>query len=1152
MNMNNKQSKQNPPSQTGRPVNVLFLTVVLLLMTVFAPKANAADTYDLNLSKATFEQVVKEIESISDYTFVYKVSDVATKTDINIKAKKQSINRILAQLVAGTPLKYEIRGKRIFVYHKDHRPNFQEYETPASRAKVIIIGRVSDEQGEPLIGASVTVDGTKAFAVTDIDGNYSIEVPSEKYNDGTLSVSYVGFTNQKKRIGGNSNVDFQMALNAEVLDDVVVVGYGTQKRESLTSAISTLDSENLSRSSAVNTSGALVGKIAGINSRQSDGRPGAITTLNVRNMGTPLYVVDGVQMDEGQFNNIDFNDIESMSVLKDASASIYGVRAANGVVVVKTKSGKRNMQNEVNVNMYYGWQDMFRYSRTADAATWAAALTQSNTLLGVKNEEFTAATVEKWRQGTEPGYETFDWVDFTFQKAPQYYLSANTQGGSDKINYYFAVSHMNQESVIKNFGAFKRTNIQFNVNANITDNFKLGASINGRLEDNSHAAVAGNDGNDDYWTAFFAQYVVDPRKRPYANDNPEYPQKVSNVRYVNTALFGKTGEVKDKWRVIQANFNAEWEVFKNFTIKGLASYYYAQRHYDNQEGTYNLYTYSPASDSYSPTIQWNSHYKFKQVQYNEDINLQLSANYDNTFGDHKVSAFIGTEAYKHNSPGMQVGSNPQSYSLKYFYFDDLFGISEWGNQTQSRAGFMGRINYEYQSKYLFEFSARYDGSWKFPPKHRWGFFPSVSGGWRISEEAFWNEKLKHYVSNLKLRVSYGVMGDDNVWGYSPYDFLEGYNYGSGGAVLDGKWNIGSTVRSLPVTNITWMHSNIVDVGIDFGLLDNKLTGSLDYFRRMRTNIPAQRYDKVLPNEIGFSLPNENLNSDMTTGFDGNLLWQSRVSDFTYRVGFNFTFARRYNWHQYKPRFGNSREYYVYSANERLIHGEFVYKCIGQFQSWEEIANYPVDVDGKGNSTLRPGDLIYEDLNGDGVITGEDQGAFTYQGYESGDTPIFNYGINLGFEWKGIDFAADFAGGAGQSFWMNYEQRVPFWQENSPQWMLEDQWMLSDLDDANSELIPGKYPTAIKGNQGHSNYYASTFWGKNVKYLKLRNLEIGYTFPTKWLKKAKIRKLRVYTLMQNLFSIDNIHQFGLDPEIRQVAGFVSPTNRIFNFGVNVTF
>ena len=413
----------------GLLINMFRLCLLaFIFMSMSAFSISAAKTYSLQMKNVEFVQAVKEIERLTEYTFVYNVKIVDADAKVTLNVQNGRIQDVLNQLVRKQPITYEIKGSRIYLLTRENVKSKSN-----SSGNKVIVGKVTDENGEPLVGATISIPGENIYAVSDVDGNYRMLLP-ENCVAKVVQVSYVGFVTSKRKITDSGELDFEMTSSVQNLEDLVVVGYGTQKRESLTSAISTLDSEDLSRSAATTTSGALVGKVAGVNSRMSDGRPGAWTTLNIRNMGTPLYVVDGVQMDEGQFNNIDFNDIENISVLKDASASIYGVRAANGVVVVTTKSGKRNTANRVNVNTYYGWQEMMRFPRPADAATWVGALVQSATIQN-KVGKYTYDDYLKWKQGTEKGYVPFDWYDYIFTTAPQFYVSANTSGGSDKINY---------------------------------------------------------------------------------------------------------------------------------------------------------------------------------------------------------------------------------------------------------------------------------------------------------------------------------------------------------------------------------------------------------------------------------------------------------------------------------------------------------------------------------------------------------------------------------------------------------------------------------------------------------------------------------------------------------------------------------------------
>ncbi|WP_201288627.1 SusC/RagA family TonB-linked outer membrane protein [Sphingobacterium composti] len=1012
-----------------------------------------------------------------------------------------------------------------------------------------IEGVVKDANGIPLEGVTVhpknnPVSQTK----TDSNGIFSLNVASESI---TLVFTIVGYeTLEIPNAKGPMNVTLQSST--EGIDEVVVVGYGSMKKESLTGAISTVGSEDLSRSVAATTSGALVGKIAGVNSRMPDGRPGASTSINIRNMGTPLYVIDGVQKDEGQFNNLDFNDVESISVLKDASAAIYGVRAANGVIVVTTKKGKRNDQNEFNINSYYGWQNMFRFPKPASATTYIRSYIQSDAIQGVSNPLYSLEDLEKWEIGEEKNYRPFDWYDYILETSPQTYISGNTSGGSEKINYYFSAGHLNQKSIIRNYGGFNRTNVQLNIDANVSQKLKIGANLNGRIEKRRQPGVPGAD---DTWQALFAIYRNLPIARPFANDNPLYPTRTASNTETNFAMlnYDLSGEYKETWRVMQLNFNAEYKFNDNLKLTGLVGYYLANKWMDNQEFTYKLYGYDEATDTYPVIFSMDNPWRERDIRQVEELSYQSTLNYNKSLGDHNINAVFAAEAIKRETPGFWIHDRPASNALSLLYFQTMDTFNDDGINPQARAGFAGRFNYDYASKYLLEVSARYDGSWKFPPNKRWGLFPSVSAGWRISNENFWkNGLLGEKIQDLKIRSSYGVLGDDNLdaWGYYAFGFLPGYTYNTGGSAIDGNFVVGTQPRGLPVTTLSWIRANSFNVGIDFAVLGGKLTGAIDYFNRKRTGLPASRYDILIPSEVGFSLPYENLNSDIHRGMDGNLTWRSNFKDINYFIGGNFTYARQLDGEQYKPRFGNSYNVYRNSITNRYAFLNWGYVSDGQFQNWEEIQNHEIDNDGRGNTSLRPGDVKYVDVNGDKVINGLDQRPI---GYRQGGLPYLNYALNLGFQYKGFDIAGDFTGASFASFRNNWESLLPFHDGgNNAAYYMENQWMLSDITDPNSELIPGKFPTLLRGNQNHSNYWHSDFWLMNVTYLKLRNLQIGYSLPKSLIDRWGMKNVRIYSMMQNVFSIDNLGKMEIDPEITAESGVQYPTNRVINVGLNLTF
>lgn len=1017
-------------------------------------------------------------------------------------------------------------------------------------------GRISDSNGSPIVGAMVILKGTSQGVTSDIDGNFAIKVSSDR---DVLVFSFLGYSSVELSVGTQTWFSVTLQEESLAVEQVIVTGYGNGiKKESITGSIANINAGKLSQSVGANVSTALAGKVAGVNFRMMDGQPGATTSISIRNMGSALFVIDGVQSTQGSFNNLDFNDIESISVLKDASAAIYGVQAANGVIVVTTKSGQKT-GHSVNISAYYGAQSWFRYPRPADTQTYIEGHIQSATITGSPGE-FTMDDLNNYRNGTLRG---FDWYDYVVRSsAPQAYISANASGGTDKINYYISLGGLDQKSVINNYGGFQRYNVQFNLDTRINKRLKLGVRFNGRYEKTEHPAVPG----DDVWAAIFSIWRNPPTNRPFANDNPDYPTMTSNTASTNFAIlnYDRSGYLKDTYRVCQLSANIEYEIIEGLKLKGLTSYYLGNRWYDCQEYTYDLYGYDAVTDTYPVIYSLTNPFRQRIVGLQQQIMGQAQLTYDKVIGRHTLSSVIASEIYHEINPGLDTWSRPQSNYINTIDFASLEKYTDNKNTELARAGFVARVNYNYADQYYIELAGRYDGSWKFRRGNRWAFLPSVSIGWRPSEEHFWKEgSISHWFNSLKIRASFGQLGYDNLSWYdtdengnrilrtlAPFDYLSGYDYGVGGAVLDGKYQTGVQSKGIPTTTISWITVNMYDVGIDFGFLANRLSGSLDYFYNLRKGLVDRRYDQLIPSEVGFTLPPENLASEVYTGFDGNIAWADRVRDFRYSVGVNFTYSRHLTYHQYNPQFKNSWDEYVNSGWERYSNITWGYKSDGQFCSWEEIGNYPVDIDGKNNSTLRPGDIRYKDLNGDGLINDMDKRPI---GYAEGMLPNLNFGLSLSLEWNGIDMSCDFTGGAFGTYHVDYEMSKPFWDGgNTAAFVLENQWRLSDIADPQSPLIPGEFPTALVGNSNHSNYWVSDFWYKNITYIKLRNFELGYTLPQRWMSKAGINKLRLYLFGQNLFSIDNMGAYDIDPEIANSTGIVYPTTRVIGTGINLSF
>lgn len=1020
-----------------------------------------------------------------------------------------------------------------------------------------VTGHVADATGEPIIGANVTVKGTTVGTITDIDGNFTLEVGS---TDGTLVVSFIGYKSAEAAIKGKSPINVILQEDTETLDEVVVVGYGTQNRKSLTGAISDVKSESLTRSVSTTTAGALSGKIAGISTRAKDARPGKGISLEIRNMGAPLYVIDGIPYGGNTgndwlvnsevsgndvFNSLNIEDIESITVLKDASAAIYGLRASNGVVLVTTKKGKKNEKVSINVNGYYGWQNLTRFPELANAEQYTRGLAEAAQNRGEDpNSVYTKEELAKWAAGTEKGYKSYDYYDMIMRKnVPQYHVNASVTGGSERTNYYLSVAHTSQEAMMPDFN-YQRTNFQLNLDTKITNRFTIGAQVSGRYEKTNDVGLPGGDG---YYSAILAVFKMRPIDSPYANDNPNYIRNIDSYRNgYNPAAFRRdiAGYKDSMTRYANINAYAQYDFGFGLTAKATFSYGYTNSRFDGYQYAYQIYTYDEASDTYNGT---NAAGRWR-LQIDRSVPtryMQLQLNYNKQIKDHNISAVLGYEASDYDWSKKTYGTEPSTDYLPLLQMDEInsFG-DEWS--YEARAGWLARVNYDYAHKYLVELLARYDGSYLYAPSQRWGFFPGASIGWRISEENFF-APLKSVVDDLKIRASIGQTGTES--GVSLFGYLSGYNWNQGSAVLDGEYVTGLNQRGLPVTNLSWTKNTTKNIGFDLTMFGNRLTISADAFRKDITGVPAARYDVLLPSEVGYSLPNENLNKQAYIGTEAMATWTDHIGDFNYRVSGNITFSRYRNIESYKPRFSNSWDEYRNSSEDRWGGIYWGYQVIGQFQSEEEIKNYPVNLDGQGNTTLLLGDLIYKDVNNDGVINSMDERPI---GFPEGWAPILSFGGNIGLEWKGIDLNIDFSGGAMQGWRQNYELTNAYHNGgNSPAYLLEDRWHRLDLYDPESEWVPGRYP-AIRNGEFAYNNKNSDFWLHNVHYLRISNLEIGYSLPTWMLKPIHAQKVRIYGSVSNLCSFDNVHQYGIDPEITAAAAVVYPQQRTFLVGFNVTF
>ena len=995
---------------------------------------------------------------------------------------------------------------------------------------------VSGSDDYPLPGVNVVVKGTATGVITDIDGNFTISVPS----DATLTFTYVGFKAQDVAVNGQTTLNVVLQEDMETLEEVVVVGYGVQKKANLTGAVTSIKSDELLKAKSANSTNALVGQMPGLISKQATGEPGADdANLYIRGIATfqgdtsPAFIIDGIERTSADFARMDPNDIESINVLKDAaSAAIFGMRGANGVIVITTKRGsseKPTIKYSGNVSI----QSPTRLPEFANSYDYARLYNQ---FMG--QEIYSAEALQKFKDGSDPiNYPNTNWYDEMLSKnAIQHQHNVSVSGGTDKIRYYVSLGYLRQGGLWEDLD-YKRYNLRSNIDVDITKTTRLGVDVSGRMENSLNSGSA---------QGVFQQLV---RNTPVLLCR--YPNglfAVPDATHPNIVASNQPGGSysKGKTFVVDARMELEQKldfITEGLSVKGTASF--SKNTYRNKAWNVANYVYTLTDGEYvlSPRSSASLGLTQNSDEYQE---YQLQANYNRSFGQHNVTAMAMVLARKGFLE--RSGMNRNSFDSEIL---DQMNAGNSAGQTlnaydseTARASYMARVNYNYAQRYLAEFNIRRDGSENFAPSRRWGTFMSASLGWVISEEKFF-ENLKNTVNFLKIRGSYGTLGNDNIGGVS-FPFYSRFDLYSGGTASNGfANNLGDYVFGEILTKgmvpgaianalATWEKSHKANVAIDATLF-NRLNFTIDYFLERRTNILAQR-DAEIPSTFGGILPLENLGEVKNQGVDFSVNYHQQIREVNFSVGGNFTFAR--NKIIEMAEAAGTSEYMRKTG--RPINGYYGYKTDGIFKSQEEIDNYAKqEVAGVGYET-KPGDIKYVDVNGGGVVNSNDM---TYLGY--GNIPEIIYGINGALNWKNLDFSFLFQGAARAQVYLKGGVIQPYFnQGNLPQFWVDEAWTEDNVNARYPRLVNSthNFPgTDISGVQTYL-YDAS--------YLRLKNIEIGYTLPDKWLRPAGISSMRVYVNAQNLFTITDVPQ--IDPENTQQEGWTYPQMKSFNVGLTLQF
>ena len=938
-----------------------------------------------------------------------------------------------------------------------------------------------------------------------------------------------------------------------MLDELVVVGYGSQKKATLTGAVSAIKGEELTATKNQNAQNMLTGKVAGVRVVQQTAEPGQFNNhFDIRGFGSPLIVVDGVP--RGNMERMDPNDIESISVLKDASASIYGMRAANGVVLITTKSGSRD-RTTVEYNGYYGLQTPADILRPVDAAGRRTLFNEKLYRQNIENptHRYTQDQIKEYLDGTK---QSTDWYDAVLRNiAPQQAHSLTVRGGGQKVDYFVSFGYTNQKGFFqKDALGYDRFNVRSNINANVTDNLRLSVKLAGTIDNRKSASMSSWEVYKNLWRSA----TDDPI---YANDTEPYYQKPISADDNPVAVIDPsvTGWNKNQNNIITTTFEGVYKIpwVKGLSAKGMFTFDKSIGNDKNFQKAYKFYNYIEASQTYEGLSRRGPTQANVSSSQSSSMLWQVSLNYDNTFGKNHIGALMlyeetysqGFRIYAKRYVPMEIPYLFTGESTDQVGTED--NISEY-----SAKGLVGRLNYDYAGKYLVEFAFRYDGSSKFPVGKQWGFFPSASVGWRISEEPFIKNNAP-WINNLKIRASYGILGDD---GASQYQFISGYDYpntsgsyqnGSPtGYMFGGNYTNALGFRAIANPNITWYTARTANIGLDAEFWRGLFGFTVEVFQRDREGLLASRM-VTLPGTFGSTMPQENLNSDRTKGFEIELRHHNKVGDFTYSITGMMSLTRGMRVYYETNPAGNSYDYWRNRNLNRYNDIFFGYGKGGRYTNYDDIYNSIY----AGSGTL-PGDYWYEDWNEDGVVDGSDVhpiATTTNPGSSWQDRrnyPLMNFGLTFAGEWKGLDFNLLFQG-AGMSYVAYGEQlTAPLaWDGNALE-LFMDRWHPEDP-------LGLPYNPATKWVEGHQMFGAATpeanslYMMQRGDYLRLKSAEIGYTFPSKWTSKVKIKALRIYFSGYNLFTITGV--YSVDPERpSNLYGYMYPLNRTFNLGLNIKF
>lgn len=1149
------------------------LLVVLVSTFVLGNLFGASQKVSLNVSQQNLRAVLEEITAQTGYSLAYSKEAVNLSDNVSISVFDEELTQVLDELLLSRNIGYEIKDGKIYIFEKSSVT--VESQSPNQQQNVKLRGTVVDDNGDPIIGANVVVAGTSTGTVTDFDGNYELTVPKGS----EVRFSYIGYREQVFTVTNQTTLNVELSEDTEMLDALIVVGYGVQKKSVVTAAISQVSAEELNVTRPTRVEDALKGKVSGVQITQSSGQPGSDSKVRIRGIGTinnsePLYIVDGMEVGGG-ISYLNPVDIESVEVLKDAaSAAIYGSRAANGVILVTTKKGASG-KSTINYDMSYGWQNPWKKREILNATEYMVVMNEAQINDG-NAPRFNVADMAHIGKGT-------DWQDETFYfNAPVQNHQVSVSGGNDKAKYFLSFGYFDQAGIVggnydkSNYKRYSlRTNSTYNIfetkERSFLNNVDLGVNI-GYSRDKS----TGIETNSEYGSILGSALALSPLVPVYADEETsakilaQYPHAVKDGDRVFSLPPSGFQEISNPVAMLhQPNAwlnNSDklvGSIWGELTIipelKFRSSYGFDLAFWGADGYTFPYFLSSQGKEQLFSTVQseMNRGYTWQIENY---------FSYNKSFNDvHNLSAVLGQSASKYTYRNLGANdrdlleNDPNKANINSAIADRKEERA-WGGtggyDKATRASYFGRLDYNYDERYMVQATVRRDGSSVFGPGHKWGVFPSFSLGWNVTNEEFMSNR-PDWFDYMKLRASWGKNGNDRIGQFLYTSLMSGgqnYYFGGGYNVVDdlskvgensGQMQYGSSPDYIPNPKVKWEESQQTNIGIDTRFLRGALTFSFDYFNK-KTN--GMLMHQPIPSYVGIGAPIANVGDMKNWGLEFELGWSHHVGDFNYSISANASYLKNKlinlgnetGEQIYESAGASGVGSYVKGMNGEVFPYFYGHVTDGLFQNQAEVDAYVNDKGEKIQPNAHPGDVRFVDLNGDGVISDEDKTKI------GKGMPDWTYGFTLSADWKGFDTNLFFQGTIGNDIF-DFSQRGDIPLNNRPAWIL-DRWH----GEGTSNSIPRM--TAVNPN---GNWRSSDLYVKNGSYLRLKSAQLGYTIPAEFTRKIALQRFRVYVSADNLLTFTKYD--GFDPEIAS-GGYTTigidrgiyPQSRTISLGANITF